>query len=305
MGYRVVTKQPSSHPDWHAARAGKIGGSAAVNIICGGDPDPEIRTFGTPVTEWLRLTGRPVDATEDNAVLKFGRYSEPMHRAWLEDDTGGVTEDAPGVLQHDTIPWIAITPDGFIVIDKIRRVLEMKAPVPSTLKKWKSGAPVTHKVQAALYMFVLDIDEALVSALSQTNGPMWSIVQRDRPFEQFMLDTLGHFMDFHVAKDIPPRVTGKSGERDAVMRSHPKDNGKSINLDREQFEHVFSDLESVQEKRKELEELEERLKTEIALAITPNTEGICGPFRATYKWQSRAAHTVKASEFPVLKTSRI
>src|SRR4051812_6065998 len=145
MGYRVVTTAPSTHPDWHAARKGKIGGSAAVNIILGGDPDPEIKTFGTPLTEWLRLTGRHVDETDDNAVLRFGRESEAMHRRWLEDDTKGRTENAPGVLQHDSISWLAVTPDGFIwmpiaekdgTIAERRHVLELKAPLPQTLKKW-------------------------------------------------------------------------------------------------------------------------------------------------------------------------
>lgn len=313
MGYRVITTAATGTPEWHAARHGKIGGSAAVNIILGGDPDPDIRTFGTPLTEWIRLTGRQVDQTEDNAVLRFGRESEPMHRRWLEDDTKGRTEDAPGVLQHDTIPWLAVTPDGFIwmpvaqagaTIAERKLVLELKAPIPQTLKKWKDGAPVMHKVQAALYMYVLDVDGALVSALSQTKGPLYSIVERDRKFEQFMIEVLGHFMDYHVAKDIPPKVTGKNDERSAVMRSHPRENGLSIDLDRDKFEPIFDDLATVQARIKADELTEERLKTELALAIAPNSEGICGPWRATYRWQSRAAHMVRASEFPVLRTSR-
>lgn len=306
MGYSIVTTAPSGSPEWLAARRGKIGGTAAANILCGGDPD--IRTFGTPLTEWLRMTGRKTEgdiAAKDPAlakILRWGTRSEPMHRRILEDETGGRCEDAPGVCQSTEFDWFAVCPDGFFTLDGVRRVHEMKAPTQWRRDDWFDGAPLAVKVQLAACMFVLDEPHGIASALIQPDV-LWQNVERNPAFDRILVDTLGHFVEYHVAKDIPPRVTGYRDERDQIMRLHPRENGRTIFLPGS-CEADFYDLEEWERRRDEAEAEVERLKTRIALAIVPNSEAYCGPFRATYHWTTRSAYTVSETEYPTLRVER-
>lgn len=306
---KILTTAPAGSPEWHAARKGKIGGTAAADIICGADRN--LRTFGSPLSQWARLTGRvEKDANPDGdpelaAILKWGNESEPLHRKLLADETGGTFEGPPGVLQHDTIDWLAVSPDGRCVLPQHGRgSIELKAPTRYTVHEWEGGAPLPYQVQAAAVMAVEGTPFCLASALIPP-APRWAIVVRDAAFEQFMLDTLGRFMDFNVAKDIPPDATFRPVDKALLVRLHPKDNGEVVELARE-FEEEFFAYHREKAESDALESAIEGRRNRIAQAIGPNTEGRIGPFRATHKHQTRTTSckhcgATSTSEFRVLR----
>lgn len=297
----LTTAAPGTH-EWLAARAGKIGSTAAVNILLGADRNH--RTFGTPLTEWARLTGRAAkDALADaddemRKILAWGQKSEPLHRQLLADETGGTFEGPPGVIQHDSIDWLAVSPDGYCTLppallrlyaialpDGTRGSIELKAPTRFTVHEWDEGVPLTYQVQSATIMAVEKTPFCLGSALIPPST-RWAIVPHDAIFEQYLLDTLGHFMDFHVAKDIPPDATFRPIDKAILLRLHPRDNGLTVDLP-EEIEAEFASLRVEQETAKGLEKTIEGRKARIVQAIGPNTEGRVGPFSATYKHQTR------------------
>lgn len=307
---KVLTLAAPGSPEWLAARTGKIGGTAAVNILCGADRN--LRTFGSPLTEFLRLTGRaPDDALADaddelKQILRWGQQSEPLHRAMLAEETHGVFEGPPGVLQHETIPWLAVSPDGRATVPGLGRgSLELKAPTRHTVDEWEAGAPVTYQVQGAAVMFVEDLPFCLVSALIPPTTK-WAIVKRDPTFEQFMLDTLGHFWTQHVEKDIPPPATFRPIDKAALYRLHPRDNGHIVTLP-DEFAAEFVALRSETEALDEIEARVAGRKARIAQAIGPNTGGRVGPYSATHKHQTRTVAckscgvTQSQSEFRVFR----
>lgn len=311
---RVLTTAPAGSPEWHAARKGRIGGTAAVNIVLGADRNH--RTFGSALTEWERLTGRApeVDIAEGDEelrkILEWGQKSEPLHRQLLADETGGTFEGPPGVLQHDSIDWLAVSPDGYGTLPKLGRgSIELKAPTRHTVHEWDSGAPLTYQVQGAAIMAVEFTPFCLVSALipPQTR---WAIVEREPVFEQFLLDTLGRFMDHHVAKDIPPDATFRPADKAVLFRLHPKDNGEAIELARE-FEDEFMALHRENAELAALIDVTDGRKARIAQAIGPNSLGFVGPFGATYKHQTRTlackacGHVSSQSEFRVFKLQKV
>lgn len=305
---KLLTTAPAGSPEWLATRATKIGGTSAAAIICG--DDPTLRTFSTPLREWMRLTGRlpeeDIAAGDDElaAILRWGTESEPLHRKLLEQETGGTTEPPPGVVQHPTLDWFAVSPDGFITIEGRRHVLETKAPTRWTESEWEDGdVPLPYQVQAAAGMCVLGLEAAVVSALIPPR-PRWRVIERDAGFEQFMLDKLGHFWTQHVQKDIPPPVTAREIDKRMLIRLHPRDNGKSILLPAD-AEQLVEALIEARAAKKAAEEREKLLVNQVAQALGDNSEGICGTCKVTYKWQSRAEHVVRASEFRVMRASRV
>lgn len=290
LPYVVLTTAESGSLEWHAARRGKIGGTAAVDIICGADHN--LRTFGSPLTQWMRLTGRATDDALADAdeelkkILRWGHESEPVHRKLLAEETGGTFEDSPGVLQHTSLAWFAVTPDGrALLADRGAGSLELKAPTRWTARNWESGIPLPVQVQAAAEMAVQDTPFCLASALIPP-APKWAIVERDPSFEQFMLDTLGHFYEHHVLRDIPPPATYRPIDKAALFKLHPKDNGQTVELPIA-LEQSFETLRECRGRIDALEKEADAHKHLIVQAIGPNTEGRVGPYRATYKHQNR------------------
>lgn len=305
---KVLTTAAPGSAEWQAARQGKIGSTAVVNILLGADRNH--RTFGSPLTEWARLTGRVTkdamaDADEDlRAILKWGQDSEPLHRKLLADETGGAFEGPPGVLQHDSIDWLAVSPDGYCTLPKLGRgSIELKAPTRYTVHEWSEGAPLTYQVQGAAIMAVERTPFCLVSALIPP-APKWAIVQRDPTFEQFLLDQLGAFMEL-VRTDTPPPATFRPVDKALLYKLHPKDNGETVELARE-FEEEFLAYHREKSEADALESAIEGRRNRIAQAIGPNSEGRIGPFRATHKHQTRttackSCGASSTSEFRVLR----
>jgi len=310
---KVLTTAAPGSAEWLDARADKIGGTAAVNIVLGADRNH--RTFGSPLTEWARLTGRVkkdalADADDElKKILEWGQKSEALHRQLLAEETCGEFEGAPGVLQHDSIPWLAVSPDGRCVLPVHGRgSIELKAPTRYTVHEWDAGAPLTYQVQAAAIMAVEETPYCLVSALIPPST-RWAIVPREPVFEQFLLDQLGHFWDAYVVKDIPPPATFRPVDKATLFHLHPRDNGESIELARE-FEGEFIALTRETSDSADLEKVIEGRKARIAQAIGPNSLGFVGPFGATYKHQTRTTackscgHVSSQSEFRVLRIQK-
>lgn len=288
---KVLTTAPAGSEAWLQAREGKIGSTAAVNIILGADRNH--RTFGSPLSEWMRMTGRAAkDALADaddelKAILRWGSLSESLHRDLLAEETRGTFEGPPGVVQHDALDWMAVSPDGYATLPEIGRgSLELKAPTHFTVHEWSDGPPLTYQVQGASVMAVEKTPFCLVSALIPP-VPRWTVVAHNAPFEQFMLDQLGAFMDL-VRTDTPPPATFRPIDKALLYRLHPKDNGAEVELPAE-FEFEFASLRDESAQLDAIEKSVAGRKARICQAIGPNSVGRAGPFSATYKHQTRTA----------------
>lgn len=307
---KILTTAPAGSAEWHKARAGKIGSTAAVDILLGADLNH--RTFGSPMSQWARLTGRtekdanPSDDPELAAILRWGSASESLHRDLLAEETGGTFEGPPGVVQHDAHDWLAVSPDGYATLaEHGRGTIELKAPTRFTVHEWEDAAPLPYQVQGAAVMAVTDTPFCVVSALIPPR-PRWYVVQRDAAFEQYLLDTLGRFWDEHVLRDIPPPATFRPVDKALLFKLHPKDNGAEVVLPAE-FELEFASLRDESAQLDAIEKAVAGRKARICQAIGPNSIGRAGPFSATYKHQTRTTSckhcgaVTSHSEFRVLR----
>jgi putative phage-type endonuclease len=200
---------------WFEYRRSRVTGSTAAAIL--GVSNPK---WSSPLTEWARLTGKAVPPNKVEPWHLWGIHSEPFNRKLYELATGRGIEQIDGIVQHDRLDWLAYTPDGIVVSADasdqlpLGAVFEMKAPAPWKADAWSEAIPLEYQVQAQIGMAVLGAEAASFSALIWP-GIKHFDVMRDQRFIDVALARLQHFLDYNVARDIPP--VARAGEADKAV----------------------------------------------------------------------------------------
>lgn len=124
MKYTIVTA-PQRSQEWRQARAGRVTGSQAKNVIATiqkGEAAGRRDYRAQLVLE--RLTGIPQDGDYVNADMQRGIDLEPMARAAYESQTGAYVRET-GFLAADDL-MVGCSLDGDI--DGMEGILELKVP---------------------------------------------------------------------------------------------------------------------------------------------------------------------------------
>lgn len=150
----TVVECDQRSPEWFAARAGRLTGSAAADVFAtlksGGEPASRRDLRTRLVLE--RLTGKCQEDDYDNADMRRGRDLEPLARAAYEALTG-LTVTQTGFLAHDTLP-IGCSLDGHV--GDYDGIVEIKAPRSAKhLMYLRAGVlPAEHVYQVMHNLFV-------------------------------------------------------------------------------------------------------------------------------------------------------
>lgn len=150
----TVVECEQRSPEWFAARAGRLTGSAAADVFAtlksGGEPAcrRELRT--RLVLE--RMTGKCQEDDFDNADMRRGRDLEPFAREAYEALTGRTVAQT-GFLAHTTLP-IGCSLDGHV--GDYEGIVEFKAPRSAKhLMYLRAGVlPAEHLYQVMHNLFV-------------------------------------------------------------------------------------------------------------------------------------------------------
>lgn len=197
-------------PEWHEYRARRITGSTAAAIL-------GASKYGTPLTEWLRLTGRRTPDRVETPWMRWGTMMEPVNADLYRErfhDRELAREEL--TIEHPEIPWLAYSPDGFVAIKQAGRtgLWEAKAPSPFN-SEWRTQVPLDNVIQVQIGMACTGLDWASVSALVWPSVQVFEI-ERDSRFIDAAINKLTEFMEYHVARDIPPAATGSDLDTDAL-----------------------------------------------------------------------------------------
>jgi len=311
----MKTRIQHGTPEWHAARKGKVTGSTAAAILAPGQSGVR----GTPLSEWHRITQElageepeAVDLPEDDDadaglqdILAWGSNSEQFHAEQLRRQGWQVT------LNHDLYvdadrPWLAGTPDGTCWgEDGSASVLEMKAPVHN-FSAWRDEAPLGARIQASIYMHLLDTDSAVVSALIPPK-PRWHMVLRNDEWESWALAKLDEFWNDHILKGIPPPATPCEADVEMLKLVYPThQQGVAVRLADDAIV-AAAQLEQAKAMKKEAERIESEAKAIILAAIGDAEYGVLPDGSGfTYRTSSRAepARDARTIQFRTLRFAK-
>lgn len=95
-------------PEWYQDRSGKFTGSRFVDLLA----KPK-KAYHDLIDQVVieRLTGDHLDNSMDSFALKWGREVEPFARQAYEFETGDTVEMC-GFINHKTLPFVGVSPDG-------------------------------------------------------------------------------------------------------------------------------------------------------------------------------------------------
>ena len=287
-------------------RREKIGGSEAASA-CGVDP------FRSRIMLWAEKTGR-IERPETEA-MKWGKLLEPVVFQELERQGFDVMPAPADGFVLDAAPWLIGHPDGFLDLDGVRAVLEIKTGSVFAGHDWQSesGAPLPYLVQVHHYMAVTSTERALLACLVGGQRLELRTVYADEVVIQTMLDRYEDFRQY-VRTDTPPPPDGSRSAADAIRALHPSSNGKTIRLDKATWEackELKARKEQIVTVKRQADELQQRIELAMGAA-----EVAISPYDTTAaKWTARevtridttalkAARPEIASEFAVTKPER-
>lgn len=160
MSATKIGSWSADDPEWHAARAGRIGGSD-VGVLMGWSPYQ---------TRWDLLQHKAGgEGPKVTKAMKRGNYLEPAIAAWLADEAG-VTYDPEyvGTWVDNEIDWRLYNPDA---VTTDGRLCEFKTTsVRDAEHGWgRAGTaqvPLTYAAQCQWGLGILGLKECILAVLS-------------------------------------------------------------------------------------------------------------------------------------------
>jgi predicted phage-related endonuclease len=313
MAIERVKFDPENASDreaWLRERMNYINASEMA-IVCGEG------SWGSLAELYAEKKGlRPPQA--DNKTLRRGRWGESSVFDALREERPEWVIVRAKLHLRDRERRIAATPDGFasvahrpghgIVQAKIigRSIYREKwLDDPSGDILGAATPPAHYRIQVITEMMLSECSWGVLAVL--INGEhTWELalldVERDGEIEQGIVDNTAAFYRDYFDPGIMPEF---EPQRDArlIKALYPKDNGEMINLRGDNRALVATeDLVQKREGLKKLKDEIDALETELKAKLAHNTYGVLDDGRClSWKHHHRKAHTVKASDYRVLR----
>lgn len=282
---------------WLAARRTGLGASDIPSILgCG---------FLTPAEVWAQKRGLPIPESVDNVErVRWGNVMEPITISeYSQPYYSGRPATRSGVMYRSReVPFITATLDATTEHPEHGTIpLEVKGLDAFRAETWSDGPPERVYYQVQTQMLVTGAPCATVACTIGGNRLVWCDVERDEAAIARIRIAAARFWPFVESGEmLPPDSSSEWAQVFAVVNP---ERGGVVELD-ERFRVFERDLVATKAEIKRLEANKQRLNNEIIAAIGTASEARFSDGSGfAFKTQSRAAHTVAASTFRVLRAS--
>ena len=254
----------------------------------------------------------------DNKTLRRGRWGESSVFDALREERPEWTIIRAKLHLRDRDRRIAATPDGFAsVFDRPGPGIVQAKVISRSIyrEKWlddpsgdilgSATAPAHYRIQVMTEMMLSGCLWGVLAVL--INGEhTWELalldIDHDAEIERRIEDNVAAFYRDHLDPGIMPDFEPQRDER-LIKALYPKDNGKMIDLRGDN--RVLVCVEDLVQKKVGMKNLKteiDTLETEIQAKLGSNTFGLLADGRClSWKHHRRKAHTVKASEYRMLR----
>lgn len=244
---KLVSTVGMSHEEWLLHRKKGIGGSDA-GAICGLNP------FKSAVAVYLDKTS---DVTEksDNEAMRQGRDLEQYVAERFVEETGKKVRRANAIFLHPDHDFMFANVDRLIVGEDAG--LECKTASAYAADKWKDGKiPPEYELQCHHYMAVTGAKAWYIACVILGKGFVWQKIERDEEVIQMLVELEADFWNNNVLAEKMPSPDGSVAAEEIIKEKYTASTpDKQIEL--------FGFDEKLK-RRKEISELEDRLKKEKA-----------------------------------------
>ena len=217
----VVTETAHlTEAEWLDFRRGGIGGSDVAKVL-GVSPYASARDL-----YYDKLNIKPMIDAEDNWLAKeIGHLLEPLVAKLFEKKTGLKVYQIKKMFKHPVYQFMYADVDFFIETEDGKRgILEIKTSHYNNKFKWLDGAiPYHYELQTRHYMCVTDLDFAYIACLFSNSEEdfIFRKIERDRTFEQVLIDTEKDFWENNIlARKEPPYTESGEMVLESIRRHH-------------------------------------------------------------------------------------
>lgn len=205
----LVGYYENNSPEWHAERAGCIGGSD-IAAIMGKSP------WKSYYTLWAEKTGLIDDSIEPTMAMKMGTAFEPVIRKlWAENNAEWLAVSETGTWASVEHPTWKANPDGLIRWkDGELGILEIKHT-----SQWWENLPEMYELQVQWYLHLLGLTRGVVVAVA---GGYWRefTVEYDQSLMQEVQAAVALF-EHQIANVIEPTFDGSTSTYETVRKLSP------------------------------------------------------------------------------------
>jgi putative phage-type endonuclease len=287
----------SDRDAWLAARTTGLGASDIPSILgCG---------FLTPAEVWASKRGLGLpESIDDVERVRWGNVMEPITIAeYGKPYYSGRWAERSGIMYRSkAYQWCLATLDA-VTLHPVHHVqpLEVKGLDAFRAETWQDGPPERVYYQVQTQMLVTGAPCATVACTIGGNRLVWCDVDRDEAAIASIVLRGSRFWDLVQSGDMPPPDSSPEWAQVFAV-AHPED-GSVVELG-DDVRRMRDDLSLLKSTAKFLETRIQAAKNEIIERIGTATEArLPDGTGFTYRTQSRAEHTVKASTFRVLRES--
>jgi len=305
--YKVLTKEPPGSPEWLEAHKGVYGSNDLATIM-------GVEKFGrSKIKLWGEMTGKlQREDISQRPEVRRGILLEPVVLGLFAAETKKEILPTPGLVQHPTIPYFAVTPDA--LTDAGATVVEAKTVGLHRRRDWNADVPLHVQIQGQAMCWVLGLAKVTFAAFcldaeaddqedeeAATKDSLLLWAERDRRDD--LIDVMGNeltqFHENHVLKDIPPEPGGDFAVVKALFPRH--DPGKVHEFSAEweiPILRTFEIASAVTALGKEQKELKAKIALEMGDAEYAKTPG---GVVLRNRVEPRKSYVVQASEPRVLR----
>ena len=294
-----VVCSAEDRPAWLAAR--RLGVSGSDVAACLGESRWKSR-----LSLWLDKT-RGAEEQEDRQDLEWGHRMEPVLLQWYRDRTGLYARPEQRLLASTEEPLLMSTLDAFTALDSSTGStmvpLELKTCSQHKAGEWADGVPHEYVIQLHAQMIVTGTRAARIAVLIGGQHAGWHHVDRNDALVARILREVRAFWEL-VESNTPPHADGSKDGDEALGRLYPASDESTVVLDGELVD-VSRELDETSSQIKALEARERSLVARVKEAMGRAERGVLSDGSGwTWKTQTRAATSSKASTFRVLRRQR-
>lgn len=189
-------------PEWHALRAGGIGGSDIAAVL-------GLSRWTSPFQLWHRKRGNLPEQPLSSA-MDWGNRLEPLVRDWFaEQHPEFHVEATPGTYAHEDRPWQRVNPDGLLYPPVEDGVPEPLALLEIKTSRFGDGftrddIPLDYMCQVQWSLDVFGLDVAHVVVLVGGNDPREYVIKANPEDQATLRAAAEKFWNSIQADEQPP-----------------------------------------------------------------------------------------------------
>lgn len=274
--------------EWLELRRTGIGGSDAAAIV-------GLSAWATPYTVYMDKLGL-LPEKEDTEAMRQGRDLEEYVAKRFMERTGKKVRRCNSMIRNPRYPFALADIDFRIVSENAG--LECKTTSTLDLAQFNGVEfPEKYYPQCVHYLAVTGADRWYLAVLVLGRGFFVYVLERNEAEIAALMGAEEQFWQ-KVQDQEPPNITGRDPDTEAMGTLWADSSDESIDLFG--MDHLFRQLKSLEESMAITKTLKNQAINEIKGKMQTASNGICGPYKCTWKTQQRRSLDIDAlrEDFP-------